>query len=86
MKVSVVYAGYTAQSWIELNVDDDCIIRDVIEQSGILSKFPEIDLDSMKVGVHGKVTPLKKGLSEGDRVEIYRPITRVLDDDDDDDD
>jgi putative ubiquitin-RnfH superfamily antitoxin RatB of RatAB toxin-antitoxin module len=49
------------------------------------------------VGVFGKITKLTAPLADGDRVEIYRPITvdpktvpqrkiALLDDDDDDDD
>lgn len=86
MKVSVVYAGEMAQSWLELTVSDDSTVVDAIEQCGILQRYPEIDLSKMKVGVYGKFAPLTKALSDGDRVEIYRPITRVLDDEDDDDD
>lgn len=86
MKVSVVYAGTINQSWIELDVEEETTIEQAIQQCGVLEKMPEIDLASMKVGVFGKITPLKSALKEGDRVEIYRRITRVLDEDDDDDD
>lgn len=86
MKVSVVYAGKFQQSWVELDVEEETTVEQAIRQCGLLEKMPEIDLASMKVGVFGKFTPLKKALSEGDRVEIYRRITRVLDEDDDDDD
>ncbi len=48
--------------------------RDAIERSGILAQFPEIDLDTQKVGVFGKVLALETKLEDGDRVEIYRPL------------
>ena len=86
MKVSVAYAGPLHQSWIELEAENDATIEQVITCSGFLAKFPEIDLEENKVGVFGKVTPLTTALKDGDRVEIYRRITRVLDEDDDDDD
>lgn len=86
MKVSVVYAGSLNHSWIELEVADETTVEQAIQQCGVLDKMPEIDLAAMKVGVFGKITPLKSALKEGDRVEIYRRITRVLDEDDDDDD
>jgi len=50
-------------------------VRDAIEKSGLLTQFPEIDLDKQKIGVFGKVTRLDAVLEEGTRVEIYRPIT-----------
>lgn len=86
MQVSVAYVGSLAQSWQELQVDDSCTVADAIERSGVLIQFPEIDLKQMKVGIYGKFTKLDTPLKEGDRVEIYRPITRVLDEDEDDDD
>lgn len=86
MKVSVVYAGKSNQSWIELDVADDTTVEQAIEQCGVLEKMPEINLASMKVGIYGKVTPLQSALKDGDRIEIYRRITRVLDEDGDDDD
>ncbi|TNE77868.1 MAG: RnfH family protein [Gammaproteobacteria bacterium] len=86
MEISVVYAGEQAQSWIELNVEDGCTVDQAINLSGILRQFPEIDIQRAKVGIFGKFTKLDSVLNAGDRVEIYRPIIRVLDDDDDEDD
>lgn len=86
MKVSVVYAGSQHQSWVELEVEEATTIEQAIAQCGMLEKMPEIELSTMKVGVFGKISPLSSPLKEGDRVEIYRRITRVLDDDEDDDD
>lgn len=86
MKVSVVYAATINQSWLHVDVPDEATIEDAIKACGILTRYPEIDLKKMKVGVYGKLARLTQKLEEGNRVEIYRPITRVLDEDDDDDD
>jgi len=86
MQVSVAYVGALAQSWLELQVDDRCTVADAIAKSGLLQQFPEIDLKKNKVGIFGRFAKLDNPLQDGDRVEIYRPITRVLDEDDDDDD
>ncbi|MAK90717.1 MAG: RnfH family protein [Oleibacter sp.] len=86
MQVSVIYAIAGKQPWITLDVDDGCVLAEAVEQSGLLNKYPEIDLDSMRVGIFGKLATPESALKDGDRVEIYRPITRSLDDDDDDDD
>lgn len=85
MKIAVVYAG---QNPLALNctVDDGTTVRQAIEASGILHRCPDIDLAKQKVGVFGKFVNLTGPLHEGDRVEIYRKITRVLDDENDDDD
>ena len=94
MNVGISYALKDRQIWLEINVPEGSTVNDVISASGILKKFPEIDLETQKVGIYGKITKLTNAVSEGDRVEIYRKITadpnkvkrRDRDDDDDDDD
>jgi len=75
MQISVAYAEPAGQFWQKLDVPDGTTLREAIERSGVLAKFPDIDLEKQKVGVFGKVTPLSAVLHEGDRVEIYRGIT-----------
>lgn len=75
MKVSVAYTGQHKQVWLHIQLPDGCTVSDAISQSGILSIFPEIDLSQQKIGVFGKFTKPDMKLTEGDRVEIYRPIT-----------
>ncbi|MGL6313562.1 RnfH family protein [Vibrio sp. WXL103] len=75
MKASVIYANESDQMWLEVDLASDATILSAITQSGMVSLFPEIDLNLQKVGVFGKIKPLDTPLSEGDRVEIYRPIT-----------
>lgn len=72
--VEVVYALSDRQVVLALEVVADATIADVITQSGILEKFPEIDLGNNKVGVFGKLGKLTDTLHAGDRVEIYRPL------------
>lgn len=80
-----MYAG-TQQIQLRCDLEDGCTVQDAIERSGILGLCPDINLKIQKVGVYGKFVKLDAPLQEGDRVEIYRKITRVLDDEDDDDD
>jgi uncharacterized protein len=75
MHIGVAYSDKFKQTWLKLDVPDDSTVRDAIERSGLLNQFPEIDLASNKVGIFGKIVPLDARLSDGNRVEIYRPIT-----------
>ena len=75
MQISVAYALPEKQVWLELSVPDDATVSDALSQSKILTLFPELDLNSQKVGIFGKFCKLDTKLKEGDRVEIYRPIT-----------
>ncbi|CAA7626401.1 RnfH family protein [Magnetospirillum sp. UT-4] len=75
MKVGVVYAKPGRQAWLNVEIPEGATVRDAIEKSGILRQFPEIDLETQKVGIFGKVCELTAPLEDGARVEIYRPIT-----------
>jgi len=50
-------------------------VREAIECSGLLPQFPAIDLSTHAVGIFGRIVTLDRPVSDGDRVEIYRPIT-----------
>lgn len=72
--VEVAYALPDSQVIVPVKVDNDLTIEEIIQQSGILETYPEIDLKNNKVGVFGKLTKLTSTLREGDRIEIYRPL------------
>jgi uncharacterized protein len=74
ISIEVVYALRDRQQINEIQVSRGATIEDGIMISGILDEFPEIDINSCKVGVYGVVHKLGDTLHEGDRVEIYRPV------------
>ena len=74
LEIEVVYALPHRQFLCRLRVSPGSTVRDAIMQSGLLSKFPEIDLESVKVGVFSRPVGLGDPLNSGDRVEIYRPL------------
>jgi putative ubiquitin-RnfH superfamily antitoxin RatB of RatAB toxin-antitoxin module len=75
MNVGVCYAEADRQSWLRLEVPNNSTVEQAIELSGLLSRYPEIDLSKQKVGIFGKLAKLDTIIQEGDRVEIYRQIT-----------
>ena len=75
MHIGVAYADKFKQTWLKLDMPDGSTVREAIERSGLLGQFPEIDLSQNKVGIFGKLTTLDARLNDGNRVEIYRPIT-----------
>lgn len=76
ISVEIVFADDKLQKIIPVSADPLSCIADVIYQSGILSNFPTIDLDKNKVGIFGKLCSLDTKVREGDRIEIYRPLSR----------
>jgi putative ubiquitin-RnfH superfamily antitoxin RatB of RatAB toxin-antitoxin module len=75
MQVGIAYSEPVNQLWLRIEVPEDATVQMAIEQSGILDKFPAIDIETFKIGIFGKVAELDTALKPGDRVEIYRAIT-----------
>jgi putative ubiquitin-RnfH superfamily antitoxin RatB of RatAB toxin-antitoxin module len=75
MNVGVCYAEADRQSWLRLEVPNNSTVEQAIHLSGLLIRYPEIDLAKQKVGIFGKLAKLDTVIQEGDRVEIYRQIT-----------
>ncbi len=73
--VELAYALPDQQILLSLDVEPGTTVGELIEQSGILEQFPDIDVGKTnKVGIFGKLTKLNTVLREKDRVEIYRPL------------
>jgi putative ubiquitin-RnfH superfamily antitoxin RatB of RatAB toxin-antitoxin module len=72
--VEVAYARPDEQIIIPLEIEAGATLEQAILRSGMLTRFPEIDLALNKVGVFGKLGKLDAVLRAGDRVEIYRAL------------
>lgn len=72
--VEVAYALPDKQALLPLEVAVGTTAIEAARQSGIIEKFDGIDLDNAKLGIFGKVVAPGQVLTEGDRVEIYRPL------------
>ena len=72
--VEVAYALPNQQLIIPVQVAPEANAEAAIQKSGILKKFPEIDLDVNQIGVFGKLIRWDTPLRNLDRVEIYRPL------------
>jgi len=74
MKVEVAYAKPNVQVLLSVDVPENSTAETAIVASGILNRFPEIDLAKNKIGIFSKVCPIDQPIKPGDRVEIYRPL------------
>ena len=72
--VEVAYATPENQVIIKLDIKQGSTIAEVIEQSGLLNQFPQLDLNTMSVGVFSTLQTLNYSVQAGDRIEIYRPL------------
>ncbi len=72
--IEVAYALPDTQLILPLRVAKGATIEQAVRTSGILERFPAIDLASHQVGIFGKLQKLTTELRAGDRIEIYRPL------------
>lgn len=75
MQVTVVYALPDAVWERAVDLEPGATLRTAIDRAGFAQDWPEAARDAMHVGVFGKRRSLDDPLHEGDRVEIYRPLT-----------
>jgi putative ubiquitin-RnfH superfamily antitoxin RatB of RatAB toxin-antitoxin module len=76
MRVEVAYALPDAQYVIELTLADGATVADALSRVKAAPGFVDLDLDQMRVGIFGSVVADRtQRLEEGDRLEVYRPLT-----------
>jgi uncharacterized protein len=76
VNVEVAYALADAQYVVELTLTAGATVADALARVRSNPGFDQIDLDHVSVGIHGLVvSDRNQQLQEGDRVEIYRPLT-----------
>ncbi len=81
IEVEVAYALPDKQFLRQVTVKQGTTALAVVLNSGVTSEYPEIDLQTIKMGIFsrpldGRHLPLPKDyeLQAGDRVELYRPL------------
>ena len=72
--IEVCYALPDEQRIFSLEVPDNSEVEEAIKRSGVLEAYPEISLETFKVGIFGKICKLNKNLHDKDRIEIYRNL------------
>lgn len=74
IRVEVVYALPERQYLRTVKLEEGSTVEQAIVASGLLELRKDIDLKSNKVGVYSRPVKLADTVSDGDRIEIYRPL------------
>lgn len=72
--VEIAYALPDKQLILTVKISPKSTVETAIHASGILQRFPEIDLKVNKIGIFSKFTQLNSSLRDLDRIEIYRAL------------
>ena len=70
MRVEVVFALPERASHVSVELPAGATLRDALVASGF-----DLQVENHRYGIFGKRAELDQQLAEGDRVEIYRPLT-----------
>ena len=74
VQVEVAMATPDQQDLLSISVPAASTIGEVVMLSGLAGRYPTLDLMSLPKGIWGQVLPDEHRVSEGDRIEIYRPL------------
>ena len=74
IQVEIAYATPEKQVLLAIGVPAGCTVAEAIERSKIRNEFPGLEMDLSSVGIFSRKVSLNDILSDGDRVEIYRPL------------
>ena len=74
IQIEVVYPLPNKQEIFSVELPSGSTIQSALEASGVLAKYPEIDLAKNKLGIFSKLSKVDAVLRDRDRIEIYRPL------------
>ena len=74
LNIEVCYALSGKQEIVRVKLPEGASLQQALEASGMLDKYPDIDLKKNKFGIWNKLSKPDTALRDLDRVEIYRPL------------
>jgi len=75
IRVEVVYAGVDHQELRHVTLPAGATVMQAIDASGIADALPADAIALDRLGVFSRRVGPEEPLADGDRVEIYRPLT-----------
>jgi putative ubiquitin-RnfH superfamily antitoxin RatB of RatAB toxin-antitoxin module len=72
--IEVVYALPERQSLLTVSVPANCTVQQAILRSGILDMYPDIEMETQKIGIWSRAVKMTDRVKAGDRIELYRPL------------
>ena len=74
IRVQVAYALPERQDIVTIELPAGATVHQAVESSGLLQRYPDIDLARNKLGIFAKLVKADQILRDRDRVEIYRAL------------
>lgn len=76
-RISIEVAAATPQRQVvvALTVPTGTTLAQAVAQADLQARLPGLEIDEDRLGIYGKRRRPDTVLQEGDRVEVYRPLT-----------
>lgn len=75
LRIDAVYCPQPGQvDTVTLQLPAGATVADALQASGLLARHG-LSLDGVQAGIWSRVKPHDTALRDGDRVELYRPLT-----------
>lgn len=74
IQIEVVYALPGEQILFRQSVPEGVTVAEAVKLCGIQQRYPEIDVNTNKLGIFGRLAKADTVLRDKDRIEIYRPL------------
>lgn len=75
MRIEVVHAAPEQVFRRTLELPEGATVADAVEASGVGAVLAAADDMAQNVGIFGRRVPMEHPLRDGDRVEVYRPLS-----------
>jgi len=75
LRIEVVHAVPTRQTVVTVEVPQGATVRDAVLASGIVEAAGLANVDLDRVGIWNRIANAGTVLTDGDRVELHRPLT-----------
>lgn len=75
LHITVVCAAAGQVVEVQIDLPDGVCVKDALRACSGMSAFAGVDLMGLDTGVWGKLATHTKLLADGDRVELYHPLT-----------
>lgn len=75
LRVEVIVAFPREHALVVLELEEGATVQEAIVASGLLERYPELDPNEGGAGIFGRLVTPEAPLKDGDRVELYRPLS-----------
>lgn len=75
IRVEVAAALPERQFVLALELAAGTTLIEAVKQADLSRRLPGLEVDETRLGIYGRLRPPETLLEDGDRVEVYRPLT-----------